>query len=44
MITGNGVTTKVDAVYVVLSQAEKLMSYGKLVGTTEPKNVISIVS
>ena len=35
-MTGNVVTSEVDTVmYVVLSEAEKLMPYGELVGTTE---------
>jgi len=38
IITGNGVTSEVDALmYVILSKAEKHEPYGKLVGTTECK-------
>jgi hypothetical protein len=38
MISGNGVTSEVDALmYVVLSKAEKQEPYGEIVGTTECK-------
>lgn len=40
MITGNGVTSEVDALMcVVLSKAWKHVPYGELVGTTECKMV-----